>query len=78
MCKTIKFYCLIVAVFVATTVIILGLVKGASSYEASIMRDLGYEAKETGLSCYAKFNGRWASCEAVLQNQVEIVGEAKK
>jgi len=47
-------------------------------YEAiqkNSMTGLGYDAKIAGLSCVAKYNGRWVYCSAILRNQVEVINK---
>jgi hypothetical protein len=46
-----------------------------SEIEKNSMESLGYEAKVINVECFAKFNGRWISCDAVTKNQIEIIGQ---
>jgi len=36
-----------------------------SSYDAYILKEIGYESKTIGLECYAKYQNVWLPCKSV-------------
>lgn len=73
-----RFASVIVTVMTAFAFLAYGVSILDAKAATNAMREAGYESKRVGVYCFAKYNGRWLSCKAVYENQVEVVGEVKK